>query len=40
LVLVLTLKIAGAEFSPSIRLFRQCTFADDPAEVSVRMVLL
>jgi hypothetical protein len=39
-VLVLTLKIAAAEFSPSIRLFRQCTFAEDPAEVSVRIDLL
>jgi len=39
-VFVFTLKIAGAEFSPSIRLFRQWIFAEDPAEVSVRIVLL
>jgi hypothetical protein len=39
-VFVFTLKIAGAEFSPNIRLFRQWTFAEDPAEVSVKMVLL
>ena len=33
-------KIAGAAFWPSIRLLRQCTLADDPAEVSVTTVLL
>jgi hypothetical protein len=36
---VLTLKIAGAVPWPSIRLLRQCEFADVAADVSVVTVL-
>jgi hypothetical protein len=39
-VKVVTDRIAGAEFSPSIRLFRQCVFDNPCPAVSDRIVLL